>query len=133
MWLKVHVDDLISCHLMGCSKLVINWFVVKLYTSFLAKWYHILQREFIYYVKKLKIMCRIHRKKGYNLYDGIYLFSFSFYKNKNKKCVCLLGDMFVYWSIQKHVICLSLLELRVEVWNQHLLKIHLKLFKLWLR
>ena len=27
---KIHVDDLISCHVVGCSKLVTNWFVAKL-------------------------------------------------------------------------------------------------------
>ena len=28
---KIHVDDLISWHVIDCSKLVTNWFVVKLY------------------------------------------------------------------------------------------------------
>ena len=28
---KVHVDDLISCHVVGCSRLATNQFVAKLY------------------------------------------------------------------------------------------------------
>ena len=27
---KVHIDDLINCHIVSCSKLVINQFVAKL-------------------------------------------------------------------------------------------------------
>jgi hypothetical protein len=28
---KIHVDDFINCHVMGCNKLAVNWFVAKLY------------------------------------------------------------------------------------------------------
>ena len=28
---KVHMDDFISCHVVGCSKLAINQFATKLY------------------------------------------------------------------------------------------------------
>jgi hypothetical protein len=32
--IKVHVDNLISYHVVGCSKLVINWFVTNLCHKF---------------------------------------------------------------------------------------------------
>ena len=28
--IKVHVDNLISCHVVGYSKVITNWFVAKL-------------------------------------------------------------------------------------------------------
>ena len=32
---KVHMDDFISYHVVACNKLVVNWFVAKLYPFYL--------------------------------------------------------------------------------------------------
>jgi hypothetical protein len=39
---KVHVDGLITCHVVGCSKLVTNWLVAKPCPLMGVEWIHII-------------------------------------------------------------------------------------------
>ncbi len=49
---KIHVDDLISCHVIGCSNLATNWFVAKLYPIKYA--HYEIRKSFIMSEKKVR-------------------------------------------------------------------------------